>query len=123
MNVCVQAQLTAVLAVTCREAVRQICRVFRELYGGLVKENTALKDRVGHLESEARWKVSTDCGGQRSAAQTLYKIKPSGELNSGASQRSRVLCEGNKKFCNRNNIYKHVKPLREAILLICPTCV
>ncbi|XP_031735293.1 zinc finger protein 239-like [Anarrhichthys ocellatus] len=57
-------QLTAVLHLMTREAVRKICRVFRELCVSLVTENEALKDKVGHLECELK-------------TQTVYKIKPS----------------------------------------------
>ncbi|KAI3353957.1 hypothetical protein L3Q82_018450 [Scortum barcoo] len=72
-----RAQLTAVLDVTSREAVRKICRVFRELYGSLVKENKALKQKVGQLESKLRSKVERNCGAEKSVTQTCYKIKPS----------------------------------------------
>ncbi|KAL7400446.1 hypothetical protein ABVT39_012391 [Epinephelus coioides] len=69
------AQLRAVLTVMTREAVRQICRVFRELCISLVKENQSLKDTVRHLETELRSKVDTNAAADRT--QTLYKIKPS----------------------------------------------
>lgn len=57
-----------------REAVRQICRVFREMFVRLVAENGALTERVGRLEAEMKSPV-----GQSGSAQTVYKIKPSGE--------------------------------------------
>ncbi|XP_068440651.1 E3 ubiquitin-protein ligase rnf168 isoform X2 [Clinocottus analis] len=62
-------QLTAVLHVMTREAARQICRVFRELYRTLAMENQALEDKVGHLECDLRSKAEK--------TQTVYKIKPS----------------------------------------------
>uniref|UniRef100_A0A1A8GB51 Zinc finger protein 664 n=1 Tax=Nothobranchius korthausae TaxID=1143690 RepID=A0A1A8GB51_9TELE len=45
-----QAQLTAVLAVMSKEAVRKVCSVFRELYMSVVMENKALKEKVRLLE-------------------------------------------------------------------------
>lgn len=70
-----------------REAVRQICRVFRELCVSLVKENQSLKDTVRHLETELRSKVDTNAAADRT--QTLYKIKPSGEDRDRDGQRDR----------------------------------
>lgn len=85
-----QTQLTAVLDVTTREAVRKICRVFRELYASLVKENHVLKDKVGHLESKLRSKVQRNCGANKSGAQTVYRIKPSGQFHIETSHKSRT---------------------------------
>ena len=77
-----QAQLSAVLRLTAREASRKICRVFRELYDGVLKENDALRDRVGRLETELRSKGETNGGAEKkNATQTVYKIKPSGQFN------------------------------------------
>lgn len=70
----------AVLRVTSREAVRQICRVFRELRKSLMKENKDLKDRVRHLETERM----SNCGGEK----TLYKIKPSGQFDTELPHRT-----------------------------------
>lgn len=80
----VQAQLLAVLELTTREAVRQICRVFRELYVRVAAENTALTDRVRRLDAELRSKVDTS---KKSSTQTVYKIKPSGQCNTETSHR------------------------------------
>lgn len=80
-----QVQLRAVLDAATREAVRQICRVFRELHGRVVTENGALRDKVGHLEAELRSKVDTN---KKSAIQTVYKIKPSGQCSAETSQRA-----------------------------------
>ncbi|XP_041851353.1 uncharacterized protein LOC121646454 isoform X2 [Melanotaenia boesemani] len=46
------AQLTSVLTAMSREASRNICSIFRELYGSMMSENKALKDKVSLLECE-----------------------------------------------------------------------
>lgn len=66
-----QAQLSAVLRVVSGEAVRQICRVFRELLVHVLTENAALVDTVQHLEAQVKSQVNS--------AQTVYKIHPSGQ--------------------------------------------
>lgn len=73
-----QAQLSAVLRAVSREAVRQICRVFRELFVHALTENAALTDKIQHLEMEMKSLVS-----KKSSAQTVYKIKPSGQTRGG----------------------------------------
>lgn len=65
----------AVLDVTTGEAVRQICRVFRELYICVVMENRVLRDKVGHLEATLSSYTDT-------SNKTVYKIKPSGQCYS-----------------------------------------
>lgn len=75
----------AVLDVTTGEAVRQICRVFRELYVCVVMENQGLRDKVGHLEAKLRSNTDTN---NKGATQTLYKIKPSGQCYSEMSRRA-----------------------------------
>lgn len=47
-----QHQLTAILSVAAKEAVRQICNVFGQLLASLAKENNILRDKVGQLEVE-----------------------------------------------------------------------
>ncbi|KAG7225960.1 hypothetical protein INR49_018561, partial [Caranx melampygus] len=69
-------QLTAVLHVMSREAIRKICRVFRELYMSLEKETEALKEEVKHLESQM--KNQNNSAAKKNQTQTLYKIKPAG---------------------------------------------
>lgn len=78
----VQAQLSAVLDVMSREAIRQISRVFRELYLHVVAENQALKEKVGNLEAELRSKVDVEVDlSRKRATQTILKIKPTGQYN------------------------------------------
>lgn len=60
------------LHVVSREAVRQICRVFRELLVHVVTENAALVDRIQHLETEMTSQVKNN-------SQTVYKIQASGQ--------------------------------------------
>ncbi|XP_071780224.1 uncharacterized protein LOC139930835 [Centroberyx gerrardi] len=73
-----QPQFSSVLDLMAREAIRKICRVFRELYLQLAKENEALKGRVGRLEDELRSKVRRNAPpAEKSGTQTVYKIKQS----------------------------------------------
>lgn len=64
-----------------REAVRKICRVFRELYVSLAKENEASKNKVRRLEADLMSKDEKTSAAEKSETQTLYKIKPSGQFN------------------------------------------
>lgn len=77
MSCLLQVQLTAVLHVMSREAIRKICRVFRELYVSLEKETEALKEEVKHLESQM--KNQNNSAAKKNQTQTLYKIKPAGQ--------------------------------------------
>lgn len=82
----VQAQLSAVLDVMSREAIRQISRVFRELFRRVVAENRALKEKVGNLEAELRSKVDIEVDlSRKRATQTILKIKPTGQYNAEMS--------------------------------------
>lgn len=77
-----QAQLSAVLGVMSREAVRQISRVFRELYLHVVAENQALREKVGNLEAKLRTKVKTEFdASKKTAVQSVLKTTQSGQCN------------------------------------------
>lgn len=77
MSSLLQIQLTTVLTVMSREAVRKICSVFRELYMSLEKQTEALRDEVKRLESQLKNQKKT--AGEKNQTQTLYKIKPAGQ--------------------------------------------
>lgn len=73
-----QAQLSAVLGMMSREVVRHISRVFRELYLHVVKENQALREKVGNLEAKMRSKVTSEV--DISKKMTIESvIKPTGQ--------------------------------------------
>lgn len=86
---CLQAQLTSIMDVMAREAIRKMCRVFQELYKSLTKENKTLKDKVVHLEAELKSEVKKNDVAEKSATQTVYKIKHSGQFKFPASQKNR----------------------------------
>lgn len=87
-----QAQLSAVLGMMSREAVRQISRVFKELYLHVVAENQALREKVGNLEAKLRTKVNTEVdASKKTAIQSVLKIRPSGQCNADTRWRDTTL--------------------------------
>lgn len=65
-----QAHLSIVLGGVAREAVRKICRVFRELYASVEVENEALRAELSCLENTP---------GASRMAKSAVKFSPAGE--------------------------------------------
>lgn len=82
-----------------REAVRQISRVFRELYLHVVAENQALREKVGNLEAKLRSKVTTEVDtSKKMAIQSVLKIRPTGQCHADMPSRVKTLFGAENKI-------------------------
>ncbi|XP_057684946.1 gastrula zinc finger protein XlCGF58.1-like isoform X5 [Corythoichthys intestinalis] len=70
-----KSQLTAILSVATKEAIRQICTVFSQLLNSLAKDNDTLKDKVGRMEAELRDK-QTSAAEKTKTADTKRPVAP-----------------------------------------------
>lgn len=77
-----QAQLSAVLGMMSREALRQILRVFQMLYLPGVAENRALREKVASLEVKLRSKVALEVDtSKKMARQSVSNTSQTGQCH------------------------------------------